>query len=531
MNSSLDYLGGAARLVTEPGVPRDIGTQPPVIGGRVPAQSIALVGGMASGGAEQERAATSTYRKMRSDPTIALADSMICGPVLAASWQVEADEGVPDEWVEFIQGIIDANRADIVMRAMRAIQFGFAAFELVWGVDQQRRWVVRRWRQLIPETVGIVIDENNGTFLGLDVGEKHARLTPPECWVWSIDPEGDDVRGRPLYENVRLAWDEWSQVRNNASHAATKGSRMIPMVHYPNGTAVDPNGRTITNYEAAMLILGNLATGRGVALPNLAGDDSALRANPDLAGKSQWVISFLEAAGAASTIGALTERQRYLDALKLRGMFVPERAGIEASQSGSRADSQSAGDVLLTTCERLNKSMAESLNRDGGLDAMLAYNFGPDAVGSVRIVAPPIADAKKAVFRSVVDAVLASPMHLDALLDQIDFDAILDAMELPKATGIVNVTAPAMPQPGEQPAVPVPVQGDSESTTSGILNGAQITAAISIVAEYREGRLPREAAIELLGKLGIEPDRAVRMLSGPVVSNPATINDPTPPQD
>jgi hypothetical protein len=530
MMTSLDFTGsGTTRIITADGPPAPQGERPPVIGGRVGAQSYALVAGP-MGLAEAHRASTSTYRKIRSDPTIALADAVLSGPIIAASWSVEADDGVPDEWIELIQTTIDENRSEIVTRALRALQFGFAAFELVWGMDQSRRWAVRRWRQLIPESVGIVIDRHTGQFMGLQIGDSKTVLKPEECWLWSFDPEGDDLRGRPLYENARLVWDEWEQTRGNAANAAGKGSRVIPMVHYPTGQAIDQTGRTITNFEAAMTLLGNLANGRGVALPNLAGDESALRSNPDLAGKSQWVISFLESASASSVVGALTERKRYLDALKLRGLLVPERAAIEASTSGSRADSQSASDVLLTTCDRFHASMVQSLNRSGGIDAMLRYNFGEQAVGKVRVIATPIAEAKRAIFKQIIDAVLGSPMHLDALLDQIDVDAIIDAMELPKAKGIVDVTTPATPMPGEQPAAPVPA-GDVDPA-GGILNGAQITAAITVVSEYLAGRLPREAAIELLGKLGIEPERAGRMVSGSVISNPVIEPDaPTPPQD
>ena len=71
-----------------------------------------------------------------------------------------------------------------------------------------------------------------------------------------------------------------------------------------------------------------------------------------------------------------------------RAWLRPERTGLE-SKFGSKADAEEHSEAALTDSELIHFDVCEHLNR-GVVDELLAYNFGPVAVGSVTIRADAV---------------------------------------------------------------------------------------------------------------------------------------------
>ena len=159
----------------------------------------------------------------------------------------------------------------------------------------------------------------------------------------------------------------------------------------------------------------------------------------DLAGKSSWVISFLEAAGAAANLQGMTERQRYYDALMFRGWLRPERSGLE-SRFGSRADAAKHTESGLIDSELLHADICETFNR-GVVDDLLAFNYGPAARGSVYVTPSPLQHTKRELFGKLLQAMWRDPTRLGEFISQTDMDAVFDLMEVPKAETQVDISS------------------------------------------------------------------------------------------
>lgn len=386
-----------------------------------------------------------TYRAMISDPTVALARAVFNGPIIASAWTFETADGGTDKMVEVVQAAIEPNRPTWIVDCLRSLDYGWQPFEKSWSGGG----MLEKLKPLLPDLTTIEV-EADGTFAG--IRQDRVELEPVKCLVVNYDVEAGNFYGRSRLENLRRVWSRWNDLDDASGRVAKFATSVIPQVHYPEGRGRDATGREWSNFELAQQIVNNLQVGNGVTLPNLAGNVEALFNNPDLAGKSQWVISFLAAAEAAGNLTAISDRQRYYDSLKMRGYLVPERAATEAQTAGSRADSQTGADSVLLHATLVDRDIARQISWYVA-DDILELNYGPDARGKVRVVAAPLADAKKAMFKQVMATMLANTATLDELLPQLDVDAIIDALELPKSGNQPVSFGPIMP-PADKPMDP-----------------------------------------------------------------------------
>lgn len=429
-------------MSAEPAGKPEIGQAAPVqqSGGR-----IGTGWGVVAGYTAAPSPCVATFRRMLCDPTIAIGMQTIIAPIIASSWKYVASDDASDDAVELVRRTFDTQRISLLRDALRAVSFGWYPFEKVWSVEKSR--YVVKLRGLLPELSRVMVDKDTKMLAGIKSGD--VELLNDKSWLVTHDREGDNYYGRSRLLNILDQWHEWNEIGKKGGQLATKAASIIPIVHYPPGETIGLNGEKISNYESTAAILSQLQQAKGIALPNLAGDGSALMRNPELAGKSAWVISFLEAAGAAQSLGSLTERQRYLDSLKLRGLFVPERAVTEASLSGSRADAENSADLALLSCEQLHADIVDSMNEYGGVREMLTLNFGDNAAEWVKIEPAPLDDKKRGIFKQLFAAVMAMPAMAEDLMTQIDIDAVCDALDIPKLDKDRPITLAALPQPTE----------------------------------------------------------------------------------
>ena len=441
-----NYTTGYVTTSAEPAIKPEIGQSAPA---QQTATGIGTGWGVVAGYSAAPTPCIGTFRRMLCDPTIAIGMQTIIAPIIASSWKYVASDDAPDDAVELVRKAFDVQRIRILRDALRSVAFGWYPFEKVWSVEKGR-YVIRH-RGLLPELCRVMVDKDTKMLAGIKAG--NVELLNDKSWLVTHDREGDNYYGRSRLLNILDQWHEGNEISKKGGQLATKAASIIPIVHYPPGGGDGLNGEKISNFESTAAILNQLQSARGIALPNLAGDASALMRNPELAGKSAWVISFLEAAGAAQSLGSMTERQRYLDSLKLRGLFVPERAVTEASLSGSRADAENSADLALLSCEQLHADIVESLNESGGVREMLTINFGDQAAEWVKIEPAPLDDKKRGVFKQLFAAVMAMPAMAEDLMTQIDIDAVCDALDIPKLDKDKPITLAALPSVPDEKTV------------------------------------------------------------------------------
>jgi hypothetical protein len=365
-----------------------------------------------------------TYRRMRRDPTIALARALAVAPVVAGKWTVQADADVPQE----VRGWVDKQFLTVREPLLETIlkhgyvDFGHQGFELIWGLDAGGRQYIVRFKPLLPDITEILIDDHGG-LAGLR--QKDVDLTGTSAMLVSFGGEGSNLYGEPLLENVREAWNDWRKANEVAARYDRKIAGAYLLLHYPSfGQGIDQNGAKLDNVYLAQRILDKLEAASGVAI----GDVPSELAPGQDPNQTAWRLEVQGSAGGQQQ--GFVDRLRYLDSLKVRGMLMPERAILEG-QHGTLADSQSQGDLALLQAELVHHHLTREINRQA-VDPVLEANWGPAYRGKVRLEAAPLSDANQGFLRQLVTQVLADPKNFADLFRRADWPAIFDAVGLPQ---------------------------------------------------------------------------------------------------
>ncbi len=413
---------------------------------------VLAVGGVGDGpmgGGRMLAGTYATYRRMLADPTIALARAVATAPLLASPWSYECKDGTPDAWVHLVRDALEPLQQKLKKDCLRAWDMGWQPFELVWksrrtSPEEGLPAVVvtyERIKPLLPDIATPLVDQR-GRLVGLRNGRvlSPGELPADKVWVYVYDQEGDDYFGRSRLENCREDWNDWRAANDNARRLSRKAAGTVAIGHYPLGESEDAAGNKISNYKATLQVLTDIVAGKAVAVPNLFAAEENLRLAANLAGESAFKFDFLDAGNTGPAQAGLIDERKYKDARMMRGYFTPERAATEAARSGSRADAGSAADIATLISDLSGMELVESINR-GLVDPLLMHNFGPQARGAVYLTAGKLSASLRQFFQSLFVTLLGNPAMTDAMARMIDLDAMLDALEVPKSSQVVDSAA------------------------------------------------------------------------------------------
>lgn len=386
-----------------------------------------------------------TYRKMRANPTIALARAISQAPILAADYVVvsDAEDGQEDPAREAADAMLTRLWPFFIHNALYALDYGWQPWEKVWELQDGRLELVKL-KPLLPDLTQIVVDEH-GCFLGLK--QKTVDLPPEKSLIVTYDSEGGNLYGRARNENVRGSWNNWNRLRTQQDKYNNNVSAIVPIIEYPEGTGRDRSGATKDNYELAEKVLQNLGSGKGVAMPNTLARHAVdlARAGVNVDKLHAWSLQFLETKGSHGS--AFVEQLRYDDSLMFRGWLVPERTATEG-QHGTNAEAVTHAQIALIIADQWFNTILRHVNWYV-IDPYVAFNFGEDRVGTVRVEAVSLDRAQRAFFTDLVSKLLGAPQNIDIAMQ------LLELTEMAEAVGLPVRKDAAEPAEGEDGVTPV----------------------------------------------------------------------------
>jgi len=379
------------------------------------------------------------YRQMRCYPTIAIARSIATAPTRLAAWAFEASDTAPSDARDFIAEHLESHRSQLLHHLLYGLDYGFQSFEKVIGTDEQGRWIYKKIKPLVPDGIELRYDQF-GTFAGLKQGR--ATLDTVKCFVYSYDVEGSDLYGRSRMENLRKhIWPAISKLAEREGQYVQKAAGVMPIIRYPDGSAEDASGKTVSTFEMAKALSRDLGKLKGIVMPRTLAkwvERLALKGvtNPDAL--EAWRISFLEA---AQQHGAefVQLGDRY-DRLIFRGWLCPERTGMEGTH-GTKAEAESHANVSLMVAELFLQEICRYINWYL-INPLLVWNYGPKAENTVTLKTEKLIDEQKLLLRSIMSTVLSgNPMLLEELLNM---DVILEMLDLPSKEQADAMTSPEL---------------------------------------------------------------------------------------
>ena len=322
-----------------------------------------------------------TYMLMRMDAQIQIGLKVIKLPIKAMKWWVVSQD-------ENIKAFIHYNLRIVWQQMMSAIlnalDFGWSATEKIWevqDVDIQRREgediitaykgkaiLLKKLKDADPMQVTILAD-SNGDFAGFEqsgsVAGGTATVPAEKSFIYTNEKEFGNLYGKSL---LRYSYDYW--------YWATLMYQFINRYFERRGTppvlARAPGGRTNLNDGT---VLDNLVLAQRAGESLTESSVVALPSNTDEKGMRKWDLEYMKDDQRADMFMRYIE---HLNAMKLRGLFVPERMIVQDTEMGAKAVASTHLDVFLMGLEGLTKDIIDHINKYI-IPQLIKYNFGEDA--------------------------------------------------------------------------------------------------------------------------------------------------------
>ncbi len=369
-------------------------------------------------------------RAVRKDPTVSLARRLLISSIQAGSWNIEADEGVPEGVVEYLEHVLPL-RDQLVYNsvAFGQVDYGWQGYEKLFKVREDGKLVIDKLKPLLHDITTILVTPQ-GAFDGYRQrplsGDK-VDVPALKCLHTAFGVEAGNLYGSPLLETIRATMDSWTECNDGAKRYDQKVAGSHWVVYYPPGTSV-VDGESVDNGEVAALVLTAMESSGSVAVPTTSATVLQEILNQSIADLYAWRVELIsEQKGKQSSFG---DRLNYLDKQKVRGLGLPERSILEGS-FGTKAEAGVHGDWATLNLEATDRSIATMFNTQV-VDQLVELNFGPANVGKVRVVALPLVDTQIEFLRKVYETLSDPNLDVETLANRLDLPQTPDGNPLPK---------------------------------------------------------------------------------------------------
>ena len=374
----------------------------------------------------------SWYRKvraMRTDPTIALARFILAAPLLTSEWSVEKESTAPEGAQDLIAKNFIPMRNSIVESAFYStIDFGWIGYEKVIKYDSELTAnVLTKLKPLLQDRTDILVDSQDGCFAGLehsDIFGNKWNIPLEKSLLINSNVEAGELYGQAAMANCESPYDNWHEANNAATRYDKKMAGAHWIIGYPLGTS-QINGVEIDNAEVMRMIADHLQASGTVGIPTTlsAQLDSLNEQSPK--GQELWYVK-LEADPGGQT--NFIDRMKYLDALKVRAIGLPERAVLEG-QFGTKAEADAHGDLAILGMEARHNAIVRIVNWHC-VNQILELNYGPKAKNTVYLKPAPIADTNLQFLRELYSKLLGTDIGaLEA--HSVDMESLKDRLGIP----------------------------------------------------------------------------------------------------
>lgn len=373
-------------------------------------------------------------RELRTDPTVVLARWSVLSPMIHTPWMYESvNQKASKEMLDFVEGVFTPIRDQFLMQSVFGIlDYGWQGFETVY-LPEGRYIVINTLKALLQEYTDVMVYTNSGQFAGYAneapginsstyILDKYAQHT-------NFEFEGTDWYGVSTYKGLKKIQESWDNVEDSAGRYDRKVAGATWVIYYPIG--VTPyNGVETSNDEIADSLLAKLEASRNLAIPDEIQEwmDDTL----DREAKGKWRIEILSSD--ASVTSSFIDRQKYLDALKMRAFALPERSILEGTH-GTKADSSVHADLALSNVDSRHRLLCQQLT-NMAVRYLMQLNFGNKYQWTVRVKPAPMVDTQYATVKQIYERIMSSPEALAEEVKSIDMKSMRDELGIPTGAGL-----------------------------------------------------------------------------------------------
>jgi hypothetical protein len=218
-------------------------------------------------------------------------------------------------------------------------------------------------------------------------------LTGPNYLLFVNEPDAMPIYGWSLLENIREQWWQWLEARQRAGQLNNKAAGIVFVVKGPDGSTMytDAAGKEWPASTIARQTANGLQQGVSRYLPNKIGTLRAGTAK-DLAAlsdTSDFKVDYYDLGNVGPAQEAILKDLQYLDALGLRGLYIPERSAIEGTH-GTKAEAGVHSEIVDDQCNLDRQCIAVAIQH--AVDWTVRLNYGESEVGKHVLSPNPVMD-------------------------------------------------------------------------------------------------------------------------------------------
>src|ERR1700734_2801332 len=231
-----------------------------------------------------------TYRLMADHPTINLGLSMFRDPVIQSSIRIEkGDSDGPDSWIKLVEKQVKPQIQMVLAASMDCLKFGWQPFEKVWSLKDGDLWCALR--PIIQDYSQIWVSAIGGNFAGVSYRGEAKLLSPNKGVVIPNDPHLGPY-GKSALDRTYEPFIAWQRTRVDQRKLRDKLAGILPILYYPPGKQIMPDGTEIDNSVIAKRILEHIGKGYAATLPSAQFAPGDIVREPRLAPTSLWRRGF-----------------------------------------------------------------------------------------------------------------------------------------------------------------------------------------------------------------------------------------------
>jgi len=406
----------------------------------------------------------STYDKMRFDPQLNAGLQAIKLPILQLTWEVESPN---TELREFVESVFRPIWRGLMRSSLTSLDFGFAAHEKVWEVEgmpvkdpvlgkiDSPALIYRKIKSLHPATIELNIDEK-GRLKGFtqypfrsrgDIYNARAFRTKEgtqtflpieKTFLFSHALEFGNYYGWSRLKPAYAPWFEYWVVSGLLERylerfgAPTKIAK-APVGSSQTGVNADGSPKFEDNLTLAERAAAGVRADSTVTFPSMG---------KDMPG---WSLEYMSGADSHSQF---LDVLKYLDNIKLRALFVPERVLTQEFATGSGRMVEQQVWIFLNAVKALVQELEDAINKYAVQD-LVFFNFGKNAP-PVRLVIESISKEREEFLADIYKAMIQKGLAIP------DANKIEARLRIPLSGKIPVAMTPQgervpIETPGEQP--------------------------------------------------------------------------------
>ena len=380
-------------------------------------------------------------RVYRTDPTISLARAILSAPIIENPWSVG---GSDPQAIELIKKVLLPHRKALTRTAiLSCIDYGWQSWEVrPYSPPNDPLTKHIKFKPLKHDVTRIVVDGAGFPTGVINSPSQHqsgkyydVHVESPNVVFCAGAEEYGNPLGYPILKNCEKIIQSYEEVEAGAIRYVNRIAGAHWVLWYPSGTTVFVDGEEVSSDVVADKVLQSLKSSGRVALPVSNAELQQLLSSSSNSAdvkKSGWDIKLISETGG---LDPFLDRQSYLDALKMRALFVPERTALEG-HFGTKADSSEHADIAMMAIASWGNAVLDWFNSPYGFVAsVLAFNGIDYYPGRVQIEPLPFQDDERTFFREIFRTVINNVGQFASI---IDMETLGPKTGIPIDTGIWN---------------------------------------------------------------------------------------------